>query len=513
VIHEILQQVWVYVWGVWRFRWVALAVAWLGCIGGWLWVYQLPEAYRASARVYVDTNTVLAPLLRGLAIQPNINQRISLMARTMMSRPNLEKLMRMTDLDLRVNSDAEKEEMIASLKKSIRISGAGSNLYSISFVSPERDEAKRMVQALITTFIESTLGGNREDSSDAQAFLEQQIAEYEARMVEAEERLAAFKQRYVGTMPGSQGGFYARMQNAQNQLDAAKLQLEEARNRRDELKRQLAGDDPLFVPGMDASGGTLSSYDQRIQQLQLQRDKLLSRYTDRHPEVMQLSAMIADLEASRSADIQAIVSGDVTMPNVTSSTVYQNMRTMLAQAEGQIAELKVRVKEYDRRVQDLAEKVDRVPLIENELMQLDRDYGVIKGQHQALVQRRERAIMSQEVEENANDVSFRVIDPPFVPEKPTEPDKLLLNVAVLFASVGVGIGLAFLLSLLRPVIVDQRTLQNITGLPYLGGVGLVSGKDEHRKTVVRVTAFASVTVILLVTFAGVTWAPQILPSL
>ena len=104
-MQEILAQVFTHIWGVWRHRWLAIIVAWVVALAGWAWIWQMPDAYVASARVYVDTNSVLRPLLRGLAIQPDVNQRISMMSRTLLSRPNLEKLMRMTDLDLEVTTN------------------------------------------------------------------------------------------------------------------------------------------------------------------------------------------------------------------------------------------------------------------------------------------------------------------------------------------------------------------------------------------------------------------------
>ena len=111
-MQELLSQITVYVWGVWRFRWVALASAWVLAILGWVLVWQMPASYVATARIYVDTNTVLGPLLNGMAVQPNVNQRIRLMSQTLLSRPNLERLMRMSDLDITVKNDREEEEAL-----------------------------------------------------------------------------------------------------------------------------------------------------------------------------------------------------------------------------------------------------------------------------------------------------------------------------------------------------------------------------------------------------------------
>ncbi|MCX2981286.1 chain length-determining protein [Halieaceae bacterium IMCC14734] len=504
-MQDILALVYTYALGVWRFRWPALICAWVLSIAGWIFVYQMEDAYQATARIYVDNNTVLGPLLRGLAIQPNINQRLSLMTRTLLSRPNLEKLMRMTDLDLEVRTEAEAEEFLNEFRKRISIKGDRRNrsLYSISFVDEERDTAKRIVQALITVFIESSLGDKREDSSDAQAFLDEQIADYEIRLIEAEQRLADFRQRNMGTLDGNASGYYQRLAGAKEQLEVAQLQLNELRNRGKELRRQLDGEEPVMLSN---SGGQSSNspIDARIAALQVSMDNLLSRYTEKHPEVRQIRALIAALEVERAQEIDQLLAGDTdSYSGMVTSPVYEGMRAMLAETEANVASLETRVQEYDRRVKDLEDKVSNIPVIETELKQLDRDYGVIRGQHSKLLQRRESALMSQKVEQNANDVTFRVIDPPFVPTRPSEPNKLLLSAAVLFAGIGAGIGIALLLSLLNPRIYEQRSLSNLTGLPMLGTVSVIENATQKRQSLIALTTFTGLAVLLFAMFAGV----------
>ena len=73
---------------------------WLLCPIGWLGVTTLPDQYESSARVYVDTQSLLRPLMKGLMVETDPNTQIRLMIKTLLSRPNLERITRMTDLDL-----------------------------------------------------------------------------------------------------------------------------------------------------------------------------------------------------------------------------------------------------------------------------------------------------------------------------------------------------------------------------------------------------------------------------
>ena len=127
-----------------------------------------------------------------------------------------------------------------------------------------------------------------------------------------------------------------------------------------------------------------------------------------------------------------------------------------------------------------------------------------------MTRRRERARLSQDVENNASDVTFRVIDPPFVPQKPSEPNKTVLNSMVLFAAIGAGAAVALLVALLRPIVVDARMLSEATGLPLLGVVTLNKDKKHKRYDALRFGVFASCAFLLVMVYGGVLFAPEIL---
>ena len=510
-MQEIIAQAITYLMGIWRHKWLALSVAWLVALGGWFYVWKMPESYVATAKLYVDTNTVLRPLLKGLAITPDIQQRLRMMSSTLFSRPNLEKLARMTDLDLQVTNDAQQDALIDRLRSTISLQGERGNasFYNIRVKHRERETARRITQSLITVFIESSLNEKRDDSTGAQDFLDEQIAEYERRLIEAEGRLARFKQQNVDVLPSKWGAdYYTRLEKVRDDLRASRLALEQAQKRRDALRQQIQGgasSDSLVAAGV------LTPTDVRIQQMRLRLDDLLTRYTDKHPEVRQIVGLMEELEAQRDAELTELAAGGRAPAG--SSALLGDMQTLLSESEASVAEIEVRVAEYERREKDLASKVTQIPEIEAQLKQLDRDYGVVRDQHTELLERRESARLSQGVEDNASDVTFRVVDPPFVPRSPSEPNKTILNALVLALALGAGAGLALLLSLLRPIVVDARMLAEATGLPLLGVVTWNKAAKQQKQDYLRLAVFSSAFLLLIAVFAAVLVAPSALDRL
>src|SRR5688572_22008941 len=162
--------------GMWQRRWVGLIIAWVVGIVASLVILRMPDQYEASARIWVDTQSVLKPLMSGLAVQPNVDQQIGILSRTLISRPNMERLSRMADLDHGVKSKEEQEQLIDGLTKTLQIRSAGrDNLYSLSYRAADPERAKRVVQSLASIFVESSLGNKRKDTDSARLFIEDQI--------------------------------------------------------------------------------------------------------------------------------------------------------------------------------------------------------------------------------------------------------------------------------------------------------------------------------------------------
>jgi len=513
-MQEIIGQITAYIRGTWRYRWYALSLSWVIIIVGWLVVFRIPAIYESSARVYVDTESILRPLLSGLAIRPNISERLALINRTLLSRPNLEKVIRIADLDLKIKTQQEKERALEKLASNIRFTSARRhNLYTITYRDNSPEIAKSVVQALVTILVESTLGETRKDSDSAQDFLMKEIAKYEKRLKDAENRIKNFKKKNVGMMPSEEQGYFKRLQLAKGELAKAHLQLNESRNRRDELERQLAGeepsfgfDDPLFASPSSPSRRLIRHpLDARIENLQDKLDELLLQYTARHPSVISIQNTIDALKKQRQEDLKGIptVTTKVKENTLEMNPVYQQLKIDLGQAKADIASLTVREKEYRKRVTELEKLVDTLPEVEGKLKSMNRDYTVTKKNYEALVGRLESAKLSEQAGQTGEDVKIKIIDPPRLPITPSGTSQLILSSGVFFGGIAGGILLALFLFQLRPVVFDRRTLGKICGVPVFGAVSMLMTPAAVRKKFIVSCAFASVSITLIFMYGGV----------
>ena len=483
---EILRQLTTTLSGMWHRRWIGLAVAWLVGIVGAVVVYNIPDRYEATARIYVDTQSVLKPLMSGLAIQPNVDQQVTMMTRTLISRPNIEKLMRSSDMDLLATTQGEKDRLVDRLMADITLGGGRDNLYNISYRNTSPERARRVVQNFVSMFVESGLGDKRRDSESARRFIDEQIRQYEARLAEAETRMKDFQLANMGMLGTGSRDYLSQVAALSDELSRLQLELRAAEQSRDALKQQLQGEIPSMMPDLSArpAMSVTPELDARIDAQKRQVDELLRRYTEQHPDIVSSRRLIEQLEGERkqaTEEHQKSLKEDAASGAPT-NPVFQQIKIAISESEANVAALRSRSGEIKTRMDRLKGAAVRVPELETELKQMDRDYSILKRNYEQLISRREQAAIGQEVETAGAGAEFRLVDPPRASTKPVFPDRIALVPLVLGLAVGAGLLAAFAVAQIFPTVADTRALRQIGNRPVLGSVTmLVSGAALRRR--------------------------------
>ena len=506
-MEDILRQALVILRATWKHRHLGMLVAWVvGAVAAGV-ILRIPDRYEASARIYVDTQSILKPLMSGLAVQPNIEQQVMMLSRTLISRPNVEKVIRMADLDLKINGKAEQEALIDGLTKTLKIQSVGrDNLYTLSYQSTDPAQAQRVVQALVSIFVESSLGEKRQDSDSARKFIDEQIQNYEKKLQEAESRLKDYKLRNVELHTGEGRSGIDQLSSLTTELNSSRLALREAENSRDAMRRQIVGEEPVLLPEFSGgdSGVSLPEIDGRIDTQKRNLDNLLQRYTDQHPDVVGARRLIKDLEDQKHQALLARKKFAANNPgaSVSNNPVYQQMKVSLAETEANVASLKARVAEYESRYKRTTDVLRNQPQLEAEYTQLNRDYDIHKKNYEQLVTRRESAELSGDLQAAGSVADFRLIDPPRASSEPASPNRLLLLPGGLVLALAAGLFAAFAASQIRPVFFDGKSLRDETGLPLLGTVSLIPNEARRLKERSSLRRFLIATAGLAIAYGG-----------
>ncbi|HJU17006.1 MAG TPA: XrtA system polysaccharide chain length determinant [Stellaceae bacterium] len=483
----------------WRRRWLLVAAAWGVCLLGWAAVALIPDSYESDARIYVDTDAILTPLLKGLAVDTATVSQLEIMQKTLLSRPNLDKLIDATPLNLSVTGPVQRQSLIRRLMTEIKVTSEGRNLFTISYRSRDPHLAHDVVAALLNIFIDRATGTNRADMENAQRFIGSQIASYEAQLRAAEQRRAAFLRKYMDILPLDNNGGVSRLDNARVAVANLAGQVKDAMARRTALQQEVALTSPVITEATIGGGGAAATSPQaRLAAAEEKLDELRSQYTEQHPDVIAARRAVAALKAEIARTPQTNkpttpAPGSFALPN----PVYEQLKMRIIEADATISALQ---SQLDAARKDLArmENLARAaPEVAAQYQGLDRDYQVLRHNYEELLARREASNITEAADTSADKVRLRIVDPPQIPSVPVAPKRLLLVSLVLLAGLGAAAGLAVLLAQSDRSIGEPGQLRDF-GRPVLGGVSLI---PSPRRRLVLYPQAVGITLAFLVLIA------------
>lgn len=482
----------------WRFRWHGLVIVWAISVIGWAVVYSLPNQYRSSSKVHVDTTYMLRPLLRGMVVEPDLNQEVELLTKTVLSRRNLEKIARNSNLDLGGLTPVHKDRLLDGLKSGIDIANVGNDLYKITYNNPNPVIAQAVVQQVLDIMMSDALGSTHDDSVTAQKFLKEQIASYGNELNLAEQKLADFKRRNIGLMPSTGGDYISQLQTANQDKEALENKLDVALSEQSTLADQIAriksGKSqvhPQLDPAVQASDAQIQGDEQKL-------SNLLTQYTDAYPGVIALKDQIRLEKVQRDRLIEKLKNKktDSFDPN---DPVYQKVSMQYNKTSVDIEGLRTRIRLVDALIGKFKLKAGEMANVQAELEAMTRNYNVTKKQYDSLLTRLYSAKLSQSAQDSGNPLKFQVIDPPTQPLLPSGPKRRLMAIMALFAGLAGGLSFAYLLAQIKPVFMTRAELTEAFSLPVIGVIPLAETPAIARNRKAKSVMFMGGVIVFLMT--------------
>ena len=452
---------------VWHRRWLALALAWGVCLLGWLVVATVPNSYESTTRIFVQLDDMLADVT---GVPSNTKRDIDRVRQTLTSAVNLEKVIRSTPIGADITTPKEMESAVLSLGKRVKVASDQDNMFTITATygngsnsdAANAKIAQAIVQKLIDLFREENLSGNKGEMTQSLDFMDQQLAQRQKELGDAEQKRLAFESQNPALAGGAASGLQ-KIETARSELRGIDADLAAAQSALAAINGQLAGTPKQLAGAAAPVGGARAAFNDAQSQLNTLRARGL---TENHPDVIAARNQVNVLRSAAAAEGGGGAGAGVPNP------AYTSLESIRAERQANVQSLGSRRASVAQEISSLTAQQFTNPAAAAEYQRITRDYDVLKEQYDKLAHDREELKIRGSVQNEHGAVKFQVIDPPTSPRSPIAPNRPLLLVGVLLMGLGAGVAGAFAMGQLRSTFATTARLEKAVGLPVLGAVSL-----------------------------------------
>lgn len=455
----------------------------------------MPRTFESQATLFADERNVIKPLLEGRAAVTEID-RAQEAKNMLQTRRVLELIARQAGL-IKGSETPDKQELaLTGLRDKLKIEGqqssnrGGSNFISLSYADSDPGRTFRVMSAVVDVFIRDSGDSKRRESKSAYEFIDGQVKTYKEQLMQAEERLKQFN---TENQDGSAEASSTRISQLLAEIETMKLDIADAKTRREVLQQQLSREGPYVSQRLRAD-----AQQEAIASAQRQLEALRATYTDTHPDVIRLRQQIDDMRRDANARGGGVSAGQAAAEPA-ANPVYAELRTRQADVESEIRSKELRVQSTETLLAQERERAKRIAARQAELSELTRDYTVTKGIYEDLLERKERARISMTLDVEGQGVTYRLQE---TPTYPTAPKGLqFIHFVLAGPLLGILVPIAALLAFIQldPRVRFPQPLEAHSGVPVIAVVPHMTTPFAKRmlRSDMLVLSVAAVVVIVL----------------
>jgi polysaccharide chain length determinant protein (PEP-CTERM system associated) len=511
---------------IWKRR-IRIASAWLLlAAGAAVVVHTLPSVYQAEALVLIDSQKIPEKFVSA-TVASDLEERITTIRQLLLSGGELKKIIENFGLYKEERKTQFEEDILDMMRADISITldlggPTGTNqkkaqrpgAFRIAYQGPDPAVVTRVTNRLADLYVEQNLKTREGQAAGTSEFLDTQLREAKKHLDEVEAQVSAYKVQHNGELPEQERVLAATLARLQTELEAnrdatnraqqTKVTLESSITALESnLSTQMRAWEQALRPENTAATVSLPGKPAEAPEvkasgpLEAQLAQLRVRFTENHPDIIKLRTELENVKrmeserqpgaAAASDPAPANGAAPIRKPATVEPPEIVHTRnqlvTLKAQLKGSETELANREAEQQRILRDLGgyqSRIERLPLREQELAQITRDYEVSKENYKSLVDKQMAAGMSLDMERRQQSERFVVLDRAQVPEKPIKPQRPKLYAAGVVASLAIALLLGFAVELRRNHLLGEWELP--AGTPVLARLPYIEVPLERHLT-------------------------------
>lgn len=465
----------------------------------WLMVWTaswfIPSVYRSGTLILVEQPAVPQQFVPS-NIQDDLQTRLDSITQQILSRTRLLHIIEQLDLYPKLRAKKNPDEVVEQMRRDIEIELVRStdkdrlSAFNVYYQSSSPRLAQEVTNELTNLFINENLEARQQQSENTTKFLESQLDEARQKLAEQEQRVRQFKDEHLGELPTQTQANLQILGGLQAQLQAQEDALNRARQQNTYLESMLGQYRSLqknMKSGDGTAAGGLPAIDRELERLRAQLTDLSSRYTEKHPDIRKLKSQIARLEKTRQQLVDKPSSDADTSETPASYKDVKDMAPQLeleSQLKANQAEVKNHQTEINQilnRISDYQSRLNRAPVREQQLLDITRDYDQSRANYDSLLAKKNQSQMATNLEKTQQGEHFRVVDPPNLPVKPYQPNRLKLSMMGLFAGLALGAVFTMGAEMTDDRVYSERVLKKLASVDVIAEVPALNTPEEERE--------------------------------
>ena len=490
----------------WRRRWqIALPTVVIAVAVSW-WIHRLPDRYQSYALLLVVPQRVPETFVRS-TVTMRSNDRLQAITQQILSRTELERIIREFDLYADERKTAAMQDIVDSMRtRDIEIKPVKGDAFRLGFIAESPEVAMRVVERLVSLFIDQSSIDRAALADGTDQFLETQLEDARRTLIENETKLTEYRRRHNGELPTQLEANVRGLHNTEMQLQVLADSLNRDRDRQLILERSLKDANLSALMERGARGGADPSALTAAEQLERAEASLRdmqSTLTGQHPDLVAMKQTIAELR--KRAEAESVRQGGTAGRDATEairSSRLEDLRTELSEVQRQVAEKTADGERLRSALLNYQRRIEGAPAREAEVTALMRDYDTLQQNYRGLLAKKQESSIAANLERQQIGAHFKVLDPARLPEEPFAPNRARLYAIAVLAGLGIGLIAAASLERFDPRLRTQDDVLAALGLPVLAAIPLVSAS---RPRVGRTAAVLSVGTAIVACAAALAW--------
>lgn len=429
---------------------------------------MLPNYYDAGTLLSIQAPKISSKLIETPS-KEDMRERLESVAQNILSRSQLETILNNFDLYPTIGGIGRAELATAKFRSHIGIqpvtTATGVELlqvFKLSFRHSDPLVAYEVIKALSNLFVEESLLGNKNEIEGTEEFLDSELRKARQTLESTEQQVQQFIRENFTRLPEHLDAAIARLGNLQAQLQTNAQVLSANSLRRANLQNELAELNRHIAPANNNPDGAAS--DTSLEELKETLATLESKYSPEHPDIILTKQQIEALQRQQFSRPKRSRGGRP----ATSSASALAVRHRINELDVQDSSLQKESTALKEQIAALQKDIEAMPIAEQQLIKIRRDYESIKDNYQKLLAAKSNAALQNSLVRSQKHAQFKIIDPPQPPIFAAGPPRLIISVAGVILSTSCFFAICLLRYFFNFSFKSKEELEKETGLAVIG---------------------------------------------